>query len=241
MRCGGPRLQPSARVRSRCFKVEIQGIEAAPRALAVLQGTVVLPDFVAADELTLAKYACYPFLELWRLVLLHSNVDPDFVDVLELKRVFARSRRRSREQRLYRNMRQACEALAGKSLKPFDSRAPRKEAWHTELLTADFQRWAAVARLPAISGWPVRPVAATVGAHYCFPHGTKKLGILAKVARQCADLERGEGSWPKADVVEAKFCEHHFSQHLAKTSATLIRPDELARGRPGRRGRGRHV
>lgn len=207
------------------------------------------PSCVAADDATRRKYAGHSSIELWKLVLLHSRADPDWLGDYSACCVFRRRHRPSAigaamaqllhgtppepstEERLCANAQRASMAVASGELGPALA-AVRDGHLASEVDVDLFHAWATEVALPVIDLWPSRT--GLRGEILNIPNATRLLRILREAAwffhDECA--EKSDTNWrPSNDEVSLWVQQHGVKANIANAIATIIRPDDWPRGR----------
>jgi hypothetical protein len=170
----------------------------------------------AADDVTWAKWGGHDALEVWQLVALHSNVDPDSLGIgsrgalstfatvtffdnapvhppLEINH-------EDPFRRLKKNLDSAEKAVEGGSLKRYVDRYQRPgevkatDPSMAKVAVSDFHAWSLRTGLPVVDGWPARPSASPEHSDHRWPwgsHETWRLRIFAEIAEQWRLVSEG--------------------------------------------------
>lgn len=221
----------------------------------------LLPQCIAPDDATLSKYASKSksevAIKVWRLVLLHSGVDPDWLGdheacicFIDRNKPYSTGRvihqsmtpggKLSATHKLCDNLIQARSAMRRDVMSPGSYR-DGDDPLLCELSAKQFAKWADSVALPVVGPWPSRAQVAGGGdgtgdgIQLHLPCLTLKLRVMQDVAwhffAQRAD--DGDGDWPRnREVLAWAMDEHDISHNMAAAIATILRPEELPRGRP---------
>jgi hypothetical protein len=206
------------------------------------QSSKPVPTCIAADEAVRNKYSHDKTIPLWKLVLLHSGVDPDWLGQDEIRR-FQRHHRSgihlglqallqtppSQEDLLCGNVERVRRAVKDGE---FQADLPFKmeDTLVWEVYVDQFWAWSARVELPVIGPWPTRDAATGEGVLLRFPSETLPLLQLRDVAwwlaDQCADRAAGavRPAWPPSSEIQAyAMRERGMSKRLACAMATIVR------------------